>query len=99
VWWPAGYNAHGQLGTGDTTRRLVFTPVEGMEGVSVVCVVSGEHHGCVVSKEGDLHMWGRGDCGQLGLGDDFSRSIPTLLPDSRVVNPDRTLRRQPSSKA
>ncbi len=77
----------------------MFTPVEGLEGVSVVCVVSGEHHCCVVSKQGDLHMWGRGDCGQLGLGDDFSRSIPTLLPDSHIVNPDRTLRRQPSSKA
>ncbi|CAL8465368.1 g4904 [Coccomyxa elongata] len=94
----AGYNAHGQLGTGDTTRRLFFTPVEGLEGVSAVCVVSGEHHCCVVSRRGDLHMWGRGDIGQLGLGDDFSRSIPTLLPDHRVVNPDRTLRRQPPSR-
>lgn len=89
---------HGQLGTGDTTRRLMFTPVEGLEGVSLVCVVSGEHHCCAVSSQGAIYMWGRGDSGQLGLGDDFSRSIPTLLPDHRVVNPDRTLRRQASSK-
>lgn len=35
----------------------------------------------------------RGDNGQLGLGDDRTRSMPTLLPGFRAVHPGRTLKR------
>lgn len=39
-------------------------------------------------------MWGRGDSGQLGLGDDRNRWAPVRLRGMHVVHPDRTLRRK-----
>lgn len=40
-----------------------------------------------ISSNGDLFMWGRGDSGQLGLGDNRARSMPTLVQGSTVVHP------------
>jgi hypothetical protein len=36
-------------------------------------------------------VWGRNDCGQLGLGDDISRGWPTMLDGHTVVHPHNTL--------
>jgi alpha-tubulin suppressor-like RCC1 family protein len=90
----AGYNAHGQLGLGDTVRRLQFTPVQGLEHARVTCIVSGDNHCSAICKHGEIYVWGRGDCGQLGLGNEFSHSAPQLLPTYHAVHPNRTLRRQ-----
>lgn len=41
-------------------------------------VQAGSSHCLAASKGGDLYVWGRGDSGQLGLGDRDSKQIPTL---------------------
>lgn len=41
-------------------------------------VQAGSSHCLGASKGGDLYVWGRGDSGQLGLGDRESKQIPTL---------------------
>lgn len=92
----AGDAAYGQLGAGDRARCARFRPVRGALGArggGVVCVASGDWHAAAVCADGALYAWGRGDCGQLGLGDDRSRWAPTLVPGVAVVHPDRTLRR------
>ncbi len=59
----------------------------------VVCVTAGDWHNAAICQDGALYLWGRGDCGQLGHGDDKNRWEPKLLQGFRVVHPDRTLRR------
>lgn len=80
---------------GDHAERLEFTIVKGLEHAPVRCIVSGENHCAAICKDGDIYVWGRGDCGQLGLGNDFSHSTPQRLHEYRAVHPNRTLRRQP----
>lgn len=41
-------------------------------------VQAGSSHCLAVSKGGDLYVWGRGDSGQLGLGDRNSKQVPVL---------------------
>lgn len=65
----------------------------GMQGKSIVCVSVGDWHNAAVAQDGRLFVWGRGDCGQLGLGDDKNRWAPKLLRGYTIIHPDRTLRR------
>jgi E3 ubiquitin-protein ligase HERC3 len=69
----------------------VFTVIPGLKGVAAL--QCGDDHCGAVTNSGDLYCWGRGDCGQLGLGDERSQSRPTQLRGFKVVHPDRTLRR------
>jgi E3 ubiquitin-protein ligase HERC3 len=87
-------------------RVDTFTKIsmEDFDFERIVCVASGDWHSAAISEEGKLFTWGRGDCGQLGHGNDISYwrprmvSWPTHVPHDksvpcRVVHPDRTLRR------
>lgn len=67
----------------------------------VVCVSAGDWHNAAIGQDGSLFTWGRGDCGQLGHGDDRNRWQPKQLESFTVVHPDRTLRRnrRPALKA
>ncbi len=80
-----GCNSHGQLGLGDRSSRPAFTHVPRLG--NVVAVQAGDEHTAVVTAEGDLFVWGRGDSGQLGLGDCRAKCKPTLLKDFKVVHP------------
>ncbi|KXZ52811.1 hypothetical protein GPECTOR_8g197 [Gonium pectorale] len=91
-----GANAWGQLGQGDRKERcrLARTVVQ-MPGV--VAVQCGDEHSAAITCRGVLYMWGRGDCGQLGLGDEKAKWKPTALRDFKVVHPEKTLRRSKRS--
>ena len=64
VW---GSGANGELGTGDTDRRLAPTRVAGLTA-PVRQVAAGGFHTGIVTEAGDLHMFGLGRDGRLGLG-------------------------------
>ena len=91
--YTTGDNSYGQLGLGDRRERSTFHKVKLLEGKRIACVVAGDWHNAAISKNGDLYLWGRGDCGQLGFKDDRNRWEPKRLEGYRVVHPDRTLRR------
>ncbi len=80
-----GCNAHGQLGLGDTNNRVLFTAVPGLR--NLVAVQAGDEHSAAVTLSGHLYLWGRGDSGQLGVGDLESKLIPTRLETFQVVHP------------
>jgi E3 ubiquitin-protein ligase HERC3 len=86
-----GANTWGQLGVGDLAPRLRFTATLPVQRVTAV--QAGDEHCAAVTEEGQLYMWGRGDSGQLGLGDLACRQSPSLLEGFSVVHPDYTLRR------
>ena len=74
-----GYNAFGQLGVGDTASRL--TPVQVVSGFSSVLgrVAGGNGHTAVVMGDGTVKTFGRGNSGQLGLGDFTQRFTPVQV--------------------
>jgi len=59
-----GWNADGQLGTGDTTQHL--TPVAVAGGLTFASLTAGAHQTCGVTSGGAAYCWGRNDNGQLG---------------------------------
>ena len=89
----AGDNSYGQLGVGDRRERSRFHCISGLTEERVVCVCAGDWHNAAITHSGQLFTWGRGDCGQLGHGDDRNRWSPVALVGYKVVHPDRTLRR------
>ena len=44
-------------------------------------VAAGEYNSAAVTEEGSLFTWGYGAYGQLGLGDDKNKLIPTCVPN------------------
>ena len=89
-----GSNLYGQLGVGDTEERLVPMLVTRLQGKQVVHVAAGPFHTICTTADGSVFTWGRGgdgneessaidfECGQLGLGDDWSNKLePTQVRD------------------
>eukprot|EP00752_Nemacystus_decipiens_P015195 g13530.t1 len=83
-WGAKGTGATGhRLGTGafdddDEDLYKEPRPIRDLVGEEVCQVQAGSSHCLAASKGGDLYVWGRGDSGQLGLGDRDSKQIPTL---------------------
>ena len=73
-----GSGANGRLGTGDTADRLAPTRIAGLPA-PVRQVAAGFNHTGIVTEEGDLLMFGRGEYGRLGLGEEEDRTTPTLV--------------------
>ncbi|GFR43779.1 hypothetical protein Agub_g4893 [Astrephomene gubernaculifera] len=91
-----GANTWGQLGQGDRKERYYFArTVVQMPGV--VAVQCGDEHSAAITNRGVLYVWGRGDSGQLGLGDEKAKWKPTALRAFKVVHPEKTLRRSKRS--
>jgi alpha-tubulin suppressor-like RCC1 family protein len=70
-----GYNAYGQLGTGDLRSSTTPTPVLGLS--SVRAVQAGLYHTVALREDGTVLTWGANNVGQLG---DFRRGKSYNLP-------------------
>lgn len=64
-------------------RQYRYNPVpakvDGLDGLTVQSLVSGQNDGAVVTSAGDLYMWGPNSHGQLGTGDTDERRKATLI--------------------
>ena len=80
-----GGNHFGQVGQGDREDRLVPVrlgpPHFGRAPVAMVACGAG--HTLVVTRAGRLYAFGRGDNGQLGLGDRNDRDVPVEVVPAR----------------
>jgi alpha-tubulin suppressor-like RCC1 family protein len=76
-----GYNVDGQRGDGTSSTTVSDTPgtVTLPSGVAAVSVAAGGNHALLLSRTGDVYAWGRNVGGQLGLGDQASRTAPTKV--------------------
>ena len=65
----------------DTSLLSVPTRIEHavLADVRVVRVAAGEYHSMAVTEGGRLLTWGGNDGGNLGLGDEEDRVVPTLM--------------------
>ncbi|MDX6277133.1 MAG: hypothetical protein QOJ72_1261, partial [Nocardioidaceae bacterium] len=72
-----GYNADGELGTGNTTTSEV--PVRAGSSSSWTSVDLGYNHTCATHSSGGIYCWGYNFDGQLGTGDASSRYSPAKI--------------------
>lgn len=74
-----GFNASGELGTGNKTPSATPVPVD---LVGARQVATGGGHTCAVRNLGFLVCWGRNHRGQLGVGSnvDSATPLPVSLP-------------------
>ncbi|GAB5373743.1 MAG: hypothetical protein AcusKO_02050 [Acuticoccus sp.] len=89
--YASGENVLGQLGQGvtgfDIKEPVPVAMPEGFDG-TIVSVAAGMIHGSLLTEDGDVYVWGYGNFGRLGLGDEESRLVATkldALADERVV--------------
>lgn len=85
--WAWGETADGQLGLGDAVMNNpgLSTPQK-IPGVSnVVAVSRGYDHSLLLTADGSVYSFGRNHKGQLGTGDQISRSTPAALPLSDII--------------
>eukprot|EP01114_Cavostelium_apophysatum_P023730 TRINITY_DN9039_c0_g1_i1.p1 TRINITY_DN9039_c0_g1~~TRINITY_DN9039_c0_g1_i1.p1 ORF type:complete len:305 (+),score=-0.43 TRINITY_DN9039_c0_g1_i1:49-915(+) len=72
-----GKGGDGQIGLGDYEDRRWPVAVESLKGRPIVDVAAGESHSVALSVSGNVYSWGGNKFGQLGLGDNNSRTFPT----------------------
>lgn len=78
-----GWGSNGQLGNGSTYDEAVPTEVKGLGSQRVAAVACGYYHTAVVTEDGLVLCWGKGNSGQLGLGDDRSSLTPLAISSLR----------------
>lgn len=80
-----GQGAFGKLGNGsgadigddETPADEGDAPI----GVSITAVSVGTQHTCVLTTDGAVRCWGRGDSGQLGYGNPDHQSVASAVGD------------------
>jgi alpha-tubulin suppressor-like RCC1 family protein/sugar lactone lactonase YvrE len=72
-----GDNAHGQVGDGTQTPRLVPVQVAGL--TDAVAIAAGFMHTCALTAGGAVRCWGANDHGQLGDGTTTMRLTPVAV--------------------
>jgi len=76
-----GDNQYGQLGTSDTTSRLVPIILSG--GITFRDITAGLNHTCGLDSSGRAYCWGRNNYRQLGIGQSTSQvQVPILVQTS-----------------
>jgi alpha-tubulin suppressor-like RCC1 family protein len=79
-----GHNNFGQLGLGDTTDRVTPTKIPFgaflSETFKAKDIFAGATHTIAIDFNNDIWVFGNNFSGQLGLGDEIPRYVPTKIP-------------------
>lgn len=72
-----------QIILSNTSNRLISdqdepTYVDALRGVGVRQIACGSGHTVVLTTEGEVYTWGRGDDGRLGHGDNGWKYVPRI---------------------
>ncbi|KAF1316770.1 Rcc1 and btb domain-containing protein 2, partial [Globisporangium splendens] len=86
-----GYNQAGQLGIGHRLQHLngwrscVPIAVETLRHRSVLDVAAGQNHSARVLSNGEVHVWGCGDDGRLGVGTRDCEMQPVVVSSLKAA--------------
>ncbi|MGX7671088.1 RCC1-like domain-containing protein [Plantactinospora sp. DSM 117369] len=75
-----GRNNSGQLGLGDTNRRLTPVQVTFPAGTVITAIAVHNVHNVALTSIGQIYTWGDNTFGQIGDGTATDRRTPTLIP-------------------
>jgi len=70
-----GEGKWGQLGHGDTKNIYQPKSIELLKGINVISIACGWKHTGLVTVNADVFMFGNGNFGQLGLGQQIKSSL------------------------
>lgn len=76
--WSCGSSERGQCGIG-VGAPITVLPQVVLEGKGIAQIVAGPEYSIARAATGAVWVWGRGDWGQLGLGDTEDRGVPTKV--------------------
>lgn len=76
-----GANEYGQCGVGIKSNKAVAIPhrISFCFAFPIYKISAGGNHSLILSISGSLFSWGKNDYGQLGLGDNIDRTLPTKI--------------------
>lgn len=74
-----GDGTFGCLGHSDWNNTTSPKLIEKLLNEEVKKVVCGDHHTMALTSSGDVYIWGRGDCGRLGTGQEQDLCEPAKL--------------------
>lgn len=74
----------GQLGLGNWQPVNTMMPIPSLQSKDIVALQAGDFSSAAICDSGNVYLWGRNDCDQLGMGDNMSRSSPVLLKGFNV---------------
>lgn len=84
-----GFGNLGRLGHGDSETQLIPKKIEALDDAEIVRIENGNGVSYAIDATGTLYAWGQNTNGQLGLGDEVNRDLPTVvtaLEDETVVD-------------
>eukprot|EP00741_Cyanophora_paradoxa_P015422 tig00020875_g14885.t1 len=76
-----GCGDKGQLGHGDRKDKWMPRPVEALARARIRALACGTHHTAAATEAGELFVWGSGEFGRLGIGDQGEQGVaqPVLV--------------------
>ncbi len=77
--WTWGRNDKGQLGDGGATPVRTTPGRVGTDSDWVSITAGGRHFNVAIKADGSMWSWGYNGLGQLGLGDQEDRNVPTRI--------------------
>ncbi|XP_076756092.1 RCC1 and BTB domain containing protein claret isoform X2 [Xylocopa sonorina] len=80
-----GWGVHGQLGHGNTDKKLTPTLVTSLLGIVVRSISAGHAHTLALSTEGIVYAFGCNIFGQLGVGSNVKSSVPMKVSLSERI--------------
>ncbi|GAA1008426.1 chromosome condensation regulator [Acrocarpospora pleiomorpha] len=78
--WAWGHNGYAELGDGTTVNRPTPVKLSGISGVTQIAASAHGVHSMARRSDGTVWTWGNNASGQLGLGGNVPRYIPTKVP-------------------
>ena len=80
--WSCGMNAYGQIGQGQSVRKLnMFAKVPNFAPGKIAHICCGDTMSYLLTERGDLYACGEGENYKLMMGDKEDKHVPTLCTD------------------
>lgn len=80
-----GWGVHGQLGHGNTDKKMTPTLVTSLLGTVIRYITAGHAHTLALSTEGIVYAFGCNIFGQLGVGSNVKSSVPMKVSLSERI--------------